>query len=165
MSILDFLKQSIKSYNSQGYDERGYDRQGYDRSGYDEDGYDKQGFDRDGYDRSGFHRETHLDRDGRDANGFDKNGYDQDGFNSDGYDRDGYDRQGLSKDTVKMIAITFVGRNLYRLNHRLSSWDKKLLLLFLKYFKIFHRITPNVGLSNILDRELCWGEPVEGPHR
>ena len=24
---------------------------------------------------------------------------------------------------------------------------------------------PNVGLSNILDRELCWGEPVEGPHR
>ena len=22
-----------------------------------------------------------------------------------------------------------------------------------------------VGLSNILDRELCWGEPVEGPHR
>nr|DAL75890.1 MAG TPA: hypothetical protein [Caudoviricetes sp.] len=112
MSILDFLKQSIKSYNSQGYDERGYDRQGYDRSGYDEDGYDKQGFDRDG-------------------------------FNSDGYDRDGYDRQGLSKDTVKLIAITFVGRNLYRLNHRLSSWDKKLLLLFLKYFRIFHRITPN----------------------
>lgn len=72
-----------------------------------------------------------------------KNGYDQDGFNSDGYDRDGYDRQGLSKDTVKLIAITFVGRNLYRLNHRLSSWDKKLLLLFLKYFRIFHRITPN----------------------
>ena len=23
----------------------------------------------------------------------------------------------------------------------------------------------SVGLSNILDRELCWGEPVEGPHR
>ena len=22
-----------------------------------------------------------------------------------------------------------------------------------------------VGLSNILDRELCWREPVEGPHR
>ena len=45
-----------------------------------------------------------------------------------------------------MIAITFVGRNLYCLNHRLSSWDKKLLLLFLKYFKIFHRITPVAAL-------------------
>lgn len=111
MSILDFLKQSIKSYNSQGYDERGYDRQGYDRSGYDEDGYDKQGFDRDGYDRSGFHRETHLDRDGRDANGFDKNGYDQDGFNSDGYDRDGYDRQGLSKDGFDRFGFDSDGYN------------------------------------------------------
>ena len=50
----------------------------------------------------------------------------------------------VNLDTVKIIAITFVGRNLYCLNHRLSSWDKKLLLLFLKYFKIFHRIAPNL---------------------
>ncbi len=43
MSILDFLKQSIKSYNSQGYDERGYDRQGYDRQGLSKDGFDRFG--------------------------------------------------------------------------------------------------------------------------
>ena len=27
MGILEFLKQSIKSYGAQGYDENGYDRQ------------------------------------------------------------------------------------------------------------------------------------------
>lgn len=59
----------------------------------------------------------------------------------------------VNLDTVKIIAITFVGRNLYCLNHRLSSWDKKLLLLFLKYFKIFHRIAPN-HLTN--KRSICY---------
>ena len=34
-----------------------------------------------------------------------------------------------------------------------------------EYFRIDTVGWITVGLSNILDRELCWREPVEGPHR
>lgn len=98
MGILEFLKQSIKSYGAQGYDENGYDRQGYDRNGYDESGYNREGYDQDGYDKNGFHRETHLNRDGFDCDGFDAQGYDRDGYDSDGYNKDGFDRQERNRD-------------------------------------------------------------------
>lgn len=98
MGILEFLKQSIKSYGAQGYDENGYDRQGYDRNGYDESGYNREGYDQDGYDKNGFHRETHLNRDGFDCDGFDAQGYDRDGYDSDGYNKDGFDRQERDRD-------------------------------------------------------------------
>lgn len=46
----------------------------------------------------------------------------------------------------------------------LSYWqnDKRTILLWQVVANLIFAI---VGLSNILDRELCWREPVEGPHR